>query len=213
MGQMNEKMTATSGTGIIVVDLQADFVEFKSGSLAVPGTDESYLEIVKSVTEVFLDQKIPIYATQDWHPQEHMSFYTNNRGSEPFQTIDIDDRQQIMWPPHCVQGSPGAELLLPKEWFKDVIKKGTDRHYDSYSGFADDGGRKTELNKCLQRDGIERLVLYGLATDYCVKATALDAVSEGYSVNLILGLCRGVADETVDAATKEMKEKGVFIED
>ena len=208
---MVEKMISTETTGVIVVDIQADFTELKSGSLAVPGTDADYISAVQRATRQFSKQGLRIYFTQDWHPPDHVSFFTNNPGTEPLQVKEIDGRPQVMWPPHCVQNSPGAEILIASDGPSRTVRKGMDPQYDSYSGFADDGGVKTELDKLLQKDKIQKVVVYGLATDYCVKATALDAMEAGYEVDLILDLCRGVSPDTTDAAIEEMEAKGVTI--
>ena len=92
------------------------------------------------------------------------------------------------------------------------MRKGTDRHYDSYSGFADDGGYKTELEGVLRRDGVRHLLIYGLATDYCVRATVMDALGAGFSVKVLIDLCRGVAADTTEQAVREMRANGVIIE-
>jgi nicotinamidase/pyrazinamidase len=117
-----------------------------------------------------------------------------------------------MWPPHCVQNTSGAEILIAAEGpgSTKTVRKGMDPKFDSYSGFADDGGRKTDLDDLLQQDGIKRLIIYGLATDYCVKATVLDALEAGYQVEVMTALCRGVSPETTESAIEEMKQKGVF---
>ena len=208
---MPEKTLLSGRTGIVVVDVQADFTELKSGSLAVPGTDANYVNSVRKATKVFLDQGLPMYYTQDWHPANHVSFYTNNPGAEPMQVIEIAGRPQVMWPPHCVQNTAGAEILIPMDWACETVRKGTDHNFDSYSGFADDGGRKTALDSYLRRDGIENLIIFGLATDYCVKATVLNAVQAGYEVGLKLDLCRGVSSETTEKAIQEMEERGVTV--
>jgi nicotinamidase/pyrazinamidase len=209
--QMSKQALSTDNTGVIVVDVQADFTEHKSGSLAVPGTDAQYVSDVERATGRYLDQGHFVYFTQDWHPAHHVSFFTNNPGAEPLQVIDIEGRPQVMWPPHCVQDTPGAEILIAAEGSIKTVRKGMDAKFDSYSGFADDGGGQTELNDLLLADGIKRLFIYGLATDYCVKATVLDACKAGYQVELILDLCRGVSPETTESAIKEMKGKGVIV--
>ena len=158
-----------------------------------------------------MQQGLRIYFTQDWHPADHVSFFINNPGTEPLQVKEIDGRPQVMWPPHCVQDSPGAEILIKADGPSQTVRKGMDPKYDSYSGFADDGGIKTELDNLLQQDEIKKVMVYGLATDYCVKATALDAIAAGYQVDLILDLCRGVSPDTTAGAIKEMKDKGVVI--
>jgi nicotinamidase/pyrazinamidase len=112
-----------------------------------------------------------------------------------------------------VQNTPGAEILLDKKLFKAVVKKGMDPQYDSYSGFQDDGGKKTDLGKLLKKDGIKKVVLFGIATDYCVRATALHAIAAGYKVIVIRNLCRGVAPDTSQKAIEEIKAKGVVVLD
>ncbi len=199
--------------GIIVVDVQADFTKLKNGSLAVEGTDEAYIKAVEENTKKLKAAGFPIYATQDWHPANHASFYTNHKGKKPFDVIKLHGKDQVLWPPHCVQNSPGAEILLDNKLFKAIVKKGMDPQYDSYSGFQDDGGKKTEMDSILKKDGIKKVVVYGIATDYCVRATALDAVAAGYKVIMIKNLSRGVAPDTSQKAIEEMKAKGIVILD
>jgi nicotinamidase/pyrazinamidase len=200
-------------TGVIVVDVQGDFTQWKKGSLAVEGTDEAYVKTVQENTKRIREAGFPVYATQDWHPADHVSFFTNHTGKGAFNVIPVHGKDQVLWPPHCVQNSPGAEILLDKVLFKAIVLKGTDPEYDSYSGFQDDGGKKTEMGRILRKDNITKVVVYGLATDYCVRATALDALAEGYKVVLIRNLCRGVAPETSLKAIEEMKAKGIAILD
>lgn len=208
---MADELNSTESTAVIVVDVQADFTELKSGSLAVPDTDAEYISSVQKSTQQFSQQGLRIYFTQDWHPPNHVSFFTNNPGTEPLQIKEIDGRPQVMWPPHCVQDTPGADILITADGPFRTVRKGIDPLHDSYSGFADDGGIKTELNSLLQKEGIKKVFVYGLATDYCVKATAIDAIDAGYEVDLILDLCRGVSPDTTDSAIKEMEAKGVAI--
>jgi len=199
--------------GVIVVDVQGDFTKFKNGTLAVEGTDEAYIRIVGESTTKLKEAGLPIYATQDWHPANHASFYTNHKGKKAFDVIKLHGKDQVLWPPHCVQNTPGAEILLDKKLFKAVVKKGMDTQYDSYSGFQDDGGKKTEMDNILQRDKIDKVIVYGIATDYCVMATALDAVAARHKVILIKNLCRGVDPDTSQKAIDEMKAKGIVILD
>jgi nicotinamidase/pyrazinamidase len=208
---MEDALISTENTGVIVVDVQADFTELKSGSLAVPGSDAQYISAVQKSTRGFLQQGLRVYFTQDWHPADHVSFFTNNPGTEPLQIKEIDGRPQVMWPPHCVQDTPGAMILITADGPNQTVRKGMDPKFDSYSGFSDDGGHKTDLDDLLQKDGIKKVMVYGLATDYCVKATALDAISAGYQVDLILDLCRGVSPDTTAVALEEMEAKGVAI--
>jgi nicotinamidase/pyrazinamidase len=203
--------TAAGKTGVIVVDVQGDFTTWKKGSLAVNGTDRAFVEKVQKATEALSARGYLIFGTQDWHPADHISFYTNHPGKNAFELIKIGERTQVLWPPHCVQGTENARVLVDNNLFMAIVKKGKDPKYDSYSGFQDDGGAKTEMDQILKRNGIQNLVVYGIATDYCVKATAIDAANAGYDVTVIEGLCKGVAPETSAKAWKEMKAKGITI--
>jgi nicotinamidase/pyrazinamidase len=196
---------------VIVVDVQGDFTTAKKGSLAVEGTDDSFIAKVKNATEALKNKGHLIFATQDWHPKDHVSFFTNHEGKKPFEAIKIGERTQVLWPPHCVQGTENAKLLLSDDLFAAVVKKGQDTKFDSYSGFRDDGGADTEMDKILKENGIKELLIYGIATDYCVKATAIDAANAGYKVTVIEDLCKGVAPESTAKALEEMKAKGITI--
>jgi nicotinamidase/pyrazinamidase len=196
---------------IIVVDLQGDFTNAKKGSLAVEGTDGVYVKSVAEATAKMKAAGFPIYATQDWHPANHASFATNHEGKKPFDVIKLHGKDQVLWPPHCVQNTPGAEILLDTQLFKAVVQKGMDPRYDSYSGFQDDGGKKTDMDEILKKAGIKQVVVYGIATDYCVKATAEDAAAAGYKVIMVKNLSRGVAPDTSAKALAEMKAKGITV--
>jgi nicotinamidase/pyrazinamidase len=202
-----------SKIGVIVVDVQGDFTTSQNGTLAVEGTDEAYLAAVRENTKKLKGAGFPIYATQDWHPSNHACFFTSHKGMKAYDLIKLRGKDQILWPPHCVQKTPGAEILIDKKLIKAVVKKGKDPQYDSYSGFQDDEGKKTGLDKLLKKDGITKLVIFGIATDYWVSATALDAVAAGYRVVLIENLCRGIAPDTTLKAVDEMKAKGVVVLD
>jgi nicotinamidase/pyrazinamidase len=197
--------------GVIVVDLQGDFTTYKNGSLAVEGTDEAFVHKVQKVTQELSAKGYPIFGTQDWHPADHISFFSNHSGKKPFEAIQIEGRTQVLWPPHCVQETENAKVLLDNNLFIAIVKKGKDKNFDSYSGFQDDGGAKTEMNDVLQKNGIKELIVYGIATDYCVKATAIDAAAAGYKVTVIEGLSKGVAPDTTTKALEEMKAKGIII--
>jgi nicotinamidase/pyrazinamidase len=199
--------------GVIVVDIQGDFTKLKNGSLAVDGTDEAYIKAVEECTRKLKEAGFPVYATQDWHPKNHASFFTNHKGKKAFDVIKLHEKDQKLWPPHCVQNTPGAQLLLDKKLFKAVVRKGMDPQYDSYSGFQDDGGKRTEMDKLLKKEKIKKVVVYGVATDYCVSATALDAAAAGYKVIMIKNLSRGVAPDTSQKAIEEMESKGVVVLD
>ena len=198
-------------TAVIVVDVQGDFTTHKNGSLAVAGTGIDYLEMVSSATKKMKAMGYPIFATQDWHPVDHISFYTNNPGKSIHETIEINNRSQILWPPHCVQNSENAKILVDNTLFDAIVKKGMNSEYDSYSGFFDDGGDPTGLGDILKNRGITKLIIYGIATDYCAKATALDALALGFKVSLVESLCRGVETDTTRSALDEILAAGVRI--
>jgi len=203
----------TEKIGVIVVDIQGDFTKLKKGSLAVEGTDEAYIKAVEENTKKLKAAGFPIFATQDWHPANHLSFFTNHRGMKVFDVIKLHGEDQVLWPRHCVQKTPGAKILLDEKLFKAIVKKGTNPQYDSYSGFQDDGGKKTEMDKLLKKEKITKLIVYGIATDYCVRATVLDAMASGYKVIFVKNLSRGVAPDTSQKAIDQMKAKGVVILD
>ena len=137
-------------TAVVVVDIQKDFTTAFNGSLAVNGTDQAYLKLVSEATDKLKDVGLPIYATQDWHPSDHISFASNHKGKNPLETITLEDgRTQVLWPDHCVQGSDGVKLLLDEKLITGIVQKGANSKYDSYSGFQDDGGAKTILDKTL----------------------------------------------------------------
>jgi nicotinamidase/pyrazinamidase len=198
-------------TCVIVVDLQRDFTLIKEGSLAVPRTDQSYIDKAVAATTYLKAQGFKIFGTQDFHPPDHISFYTCHKNKAAYETIEIEGRAQILWPSHCVQGTKNAEILIDTDVFTAIIQKGMDKKYDSYSGFFDDSGTATGLDERLKSYRVNTLIIYGLATDYCVKATAMDAVKSGYKVILIENLCRGVAKDTTLSALKEMESAGIKI--
>jgi len=208
---MAEQSFSTENTGVIVVDVQGDFTTWKKGSLAVSGADAAFVDKIRKATKALSKKGYTIFGTQDWHPADHVSFHTNHAGKKPLEVIKINERTQVLWPPHCVQGTENASVLVNNNLFLAIVKKGKDKDYDSYSGFQDDGGAKTEMNRILKKNGIRNLFVYGLATDYCVKATAIDAVDAGYKVSLIEGLSKGVAPETSEKALQEMKDRGITI--
>jgi nicotinamidase/pyrazinamidase len=157
-----------------------------------------------------------IVATQDWHPKDHESFATQHPGKQPGEVIDLHGLPQVLWPPHCVQGSPGAELHpgLDRPRITHVTRKGTDATVDSYSGFFDNGHRRgTGLAEWLRERWISQLYVMGLATDFCVKFTALDARQLGFDVKLVEDGCRGVELKKGDseAAIEAMRAAGVVI--
>ena len=185
---------------LILVDLQNDFVP--GGALPVPDGD-AVIPIANKVQHAF----DLIVATQDWHPRDHGSFASNHRGKLPGDVVNLNGLRQVLWPNHCVQNTRGAEFVpgLDMSRVKRIFRKGTDPWIDSYSGFFDNGHRKdTGLNRYLKSQGVHEVYIMGLATDYCVKFTAMDARQLGFDVYLIEDGCRGInlkredSDETIE---------------
>ena len=194
---------------LILVDIQNDFLP--GGALAVPRGDE-IISIANQLQFIF----DIVVATQDWHPADHGSFAANHPGRKLYEQIDLDGLPQTLWPIHCVQNTRGAELAptILRERIEKVFQKGTDPGIDSYSGFFDNGHRKsTGLGEWLKERGVAEVFGCGLATDYCVKFTALDAVQFGFKTALIEDASRGVNLRPTDVteAIAEMKRAGVQV--
>ena len=194
---------------LILVDIQNDFLP--GGALAVPHGDE----VVPVANRLMPDYEV-VVATQDWHPADHQSFASQHADHAVGEVITVEGLDQILWPDHCVQETLGAEFAanLNIDGINHVIRKGTDRSLDSYSGFFDNGHRKaTGLEDYLKQRGVAAVDVMGLATDYCVKYTALDAVGLGFKVRLITEGVRGVelAEGDCGRAIDEMQDRAVNI--
>lgn len=211
--KLNLKTENTAGLGI---DLQPGFCE-PIGSLAVPDSGYPYQAKAKAFTQYLRNNGYQVGTSQDFHPENHMSFAINNAGTKPFDIKEVviptadggtKTIQQVMWPVHCVQGTEESEVLIPSDF---NVQKGKNPLVDSYSAFADDGGQETGLTTMLRERNIDTLVVYGIATDYCVLYSVRDAIKHGFKVYVMLDLCRGVADETSQKAIAEMKQLGATI--
>ena len=194
---------------LIVIDLQNDFC--KGGALEVKNGDAAIL-----MANLLMPKFDIVVATQDWHPANHGSFAANHLWRKPGQVINVNGFQQVLWALHCVQNSFGAMFHkeLNTEGVHKIIQKGTDPDVDSYSVFFDIGRRKkTDLHDYLSLKNVDEVFVMGLATDYCVKFTALDAVSLGYKTYLIEDGSWGMnlTEGDVDKAILEMKKAGVKI--
>ena len=188
---------------LILVDLQNDFCP--GGALAVADGD-AVLPVAQRLIPTFEH----VIATQDWHPPAHESFASQHEGKSPGQVVQLHGLPQVLWPDHCVQGTRGAEFAVDLGDAK-VFQKGMQPHVDSYSGFFDNGRRgDTGLAAYLRDAGVRDLVIMGLATDYCVRFTVLDALSLGFGVTLIEDGCRGVElnPGDVESAIAAMKDAG-----
>ena len=192
-----------------MVDIQNDFLP--GGELAVPDGD-AVIPVANTLEPAF-----PlVVATQDWHPANHGSFAANHPGKKVFERIELNGLPQTLWPVHCVQGTRGAELAaeLNRDRIANVFRKGTDAGIDSYSGlFDNDHRRSTGLAEWLKAQRVTEVFVAGLATDYCVKFTALDAAKLGFKTHLIADASRGVnlRPDDVKNAIEEMKRAGIVV--
>jgi len=194
---------------LILVDIQNDFLP--GGALAVPRGDE-----VVGVANRLQDSFDRVVATKDYHPPGHGSFASSHSGHRVGDVIQLQGLDQILWPDHCVQGTSGAELApgLQTSRIEKIFYKGVDPDIDSYSAFFDNASRRsTGLDAYLCDQGIEEIYIAGLATDYCVRATALDGARLGFEVNVVADGCRAVDLRPGDGtrAFQTMRAAGVRI--
>jgi nicotinamidase/pyrazinamidase len=194
---------------LLVVDLQHDFLP--GGALAVSGGD-AIVEPIARITRAFET----VVATQDWHPPGHVSFASSHAGRRPFETIELVQGPQELWPDHCVQGSRGAALHpgLPDAALTLIVRKGVHRDVDSYSAFREnvgpDGRRPTTgLGAWLHARGVRRVFLSGLARDFCVRASAVDAAAEEFEVVMLDDLTRSVFPERAAEVDAVVTRAGV----
>lgn len=196
------------GTCLIVVDLQNDFCP--GGALGVEGGDE----IVPLVNEMIAEFEHTVL-TQDWHPEKHSSFASQHPGKVPMDSTDMDYGPQVLWPDHCVQGSKGAQFHPDLDWTlaEMVVRKGFRHDVDSYSAFFEnDHKTPTGLAGYLRERGLETLTFVGLATDYCVGFSALDAAEAGFDVTVMHDACRAIDfDGSLDAMMTRLNDAGVTI--
>jgi nicotinamidase/pyrazinamidase len=191
---------------LLVVDVQNDFCP--GGGLAVPRGDE-IVPLVNRLATRFLH----VVLTQDWHPRGHLSFASSYPGRKPHETIELAYGTQVLWPDHCVQGTPGADfradLAVPHAEL--VLRKGYHREIDSYSAFVEnDRNTSTGLAGYLRERGLARIFLAGLAFDFCVRYSAEDAYRAGFAVVVIEDACRGIDVEGSMAQTRcRLAELGI----
>ncbi|MCW2478968.1 bifunctional nicotinamidase/pyrazinamidase [Candidatus Symbiopectobacterium sp. NZEC135] len=195
---------------LLLIDLQNDFCP--NGALPVAEGDVT-IDVANAAIAAAQKAGMPVIASQDWHPANHLSFADNNPGAVVGERGELAGLAQTWWPVHCVQGTRGAEFHphLHHDAFDAVVQKGSQPEIDSYSAFFDNGKRAaTVLDDLLRQRNITRLTIMGLATDYCVKFTVLDALALGYDVQIVEEGCRGVNLQPGDgeAALVEMVAHG-----
>ena len=195
-----------AGEALVVIDVQNDFCP--GGALAVAGGDE----IMPLVNQLIADFD-NVVLTQDWHPAGHSSFASSHPGRQPFETITMPYGPQTLWPDHCIQGAQGAEFHPEMDWTKTelVVRKGFRPELDSYSGFLEnDWKTPTGLAGYLRERGIGTVTIVGLATDYCVAYSALDAVTLGFDVTVRLDACRAIdLGGSLETMLHRMRHAGV----
>lgn len=192
---------------LILVDLQNDFMP--GGALPVVDGDQTV-----PIANVLIPKFDLVVATQDWHPLDHGSFVTAHSDKQVGDIVELAGIEQVVWPVHCVQGSDGATFhaSLDRSGITDVFHKGTSRSVDSYSGFFDnDHKTSTGLGDFLRGRAVRRVYVMGLATDYCVKFTAVDAAELGFETHVVEDGCRGIelTAGDVEAAFTQMRRAGV----
>lgn len=194
---------------LIVVDVQNDFCP--GGALAVKDGDR----VAPFINRIRQDFPLVVF-TQDWHPSDHASFASNHPGRKPYDQIELHGQPQTLWPDHCVQNSRGADFHadLERKPADPVFRKGSLKEVDSYSGFLDNDHRhETGLREFLRKQGVDRVTVVGLATDYCVKFTVKDARQFGFGVTVLREGCRAVNLDPKDEerAYAEMTAAGAHV--
>ena len=201
-------MNKTDREVLLVIDVQNDFCP--GGALAVPQGDE----IIPAVNRLAASYA-HVILTQDWHPRGHASFASSHPGKHPFETIEVSYGEQVLWPDHCVQGTPGAvfHFAVDIPHAELVLRKGFRSAIDSYSAFRENDRRTaTGLAGYLRERGFERVALCGLATDFCVAFSAIDGCQAGFEVNVVTSACRGIdIDGSLARAMRSMSEAGVSL--
>ncbi|MEP3783241.1 bifunctional nicotinamidase/pyrazinamidase [Ascidiaceihabitans sp.] len=195
---------------LIVIDVQNDFCP--GGALAVAGGDQ----IVDGINALMGDAGA-VVLTQDWHPAGHSSFASSHAGQGPYDVVEMPYGPQVLWPDHCIQASPGAQfhMGLHRDKADLIVRKGFNPEIDSYSAFFEnDKSTPTGLEGYLRTRGFEKLVMVGLATDFCVNFSAVDAAKLGFEVEVRMDLCRAIdLDGSLQAAIDGMTAAGVALSD
>lgn len=205
---MSHSLDLSSRDALLIIDLQNDFCT--GGALAVPEG-----EAIVPVVNKLIDRFPHALATQDWHPEGHLSFASSHKDQTPYGTVKLSYGEQVLWPDHCVQGENGSILHkdLNKSALELILRKGFRKEIDSYSAFFEnDKSTSTGLSGYLKEREIERVFLCGLATDFCVYYSAIDAIKQGFETFVIADACRAIdLDGSLAKAMTHMRESGVEI--
>jgi nicotinamidase/pyrazinamidase len=189
---------------LLIIDIQNDFLP--GGALPVPEGDQ-VIPVINQLQPHF----DVVVATQDWHPADHQSFASSHPGKNAFEVIKLEGFDQVLWPDHCVQGSPGADFApaLQQNRVEAIFRKGMSPEIDSYSGFYDNGHLKsTCLSEYLRSRNVTQVFVAGLAGDFCVYFTAKDALVEGFKTFLVEDACRPISQEGFDQAKADLRHRG-----
>jgi len=190
---------------LVIIDVQNDFLI--NGSLEVPNGND----VIEPINEIILNYNL-VVATKDWHPSDHVSFFSNHKGKKIGDVIKVNNFDQILWPEHCIQKTIGSDFpsILNCKLINKIIYKGTNSQIDSYSGFHDNGKMySTGLSDYLKAKNVTTIDYVGLVTEYCVKFTVFDSIEEGFKTRVILKGIKGINLEESNKALKEMKSKGI----
>ena len=190
---------------LVIIDVQNDFLI--NGSLEVPNGND----VIEPINEIIKIYTL-VVATKDWHPLNHVSFFSNHQGKKIGDVVKINNLNQILWPVHCVQESKGSDFptTLNVKSINKIFYKGTDSQIDSYSGFHDNSKiRSTGLSEYLKAKNVTSVDYVGLVTEYCVKFTVFDSIEEGFKSRVILKGIKGINLEESNKALKEMESKGI----
>lgn len=209
--ELQDQLTLKEDDAVVVVDIQYDFLP--GGALAAKDGDQ-IIPGVNALMEQALKVGSPIVFTQDWHPSDHWSFASQHKGKQPFDAHQAPGLGPVLWPDHCVQGTQGSQFPadLNTHAAQTIIRKGFNRQIDSYSGFLEnDQQTPTGLDGYLLAKGVKRLLVCGLAYDYCVYFTASDGAQKAYQVIVPTDLTQpvGAPEGSIDRATEDLKGKGV----
>ena len=209
--QFQKNITLSKKDALLIVDMQNDFMP--GGALPVEEGDQ-IIDNVNKVAEIFKKNNALIVLTQDWHPEDHMSFASAHPGKEPGDAFQSEGIGPVLWPDHCVQGSEGANFhnKLKLDLAHAIIRKGYNPKVDSYSGFIEnDKKSETGLAGLLKSLKIKRIFICGLALDYCCYFTALDGIDFGFKVYFLVNLSRGIdlPPGNISKSLQDMRKKGV----